>query len=229
MAAIRPAIMAAIPIDALSQTALLTAAGWLSPAFPTGGFAWSHGLEQAIRDGAVADAAGLADWLAALLTHGAARSDAILLCLAHRAEGAELADLADLAAALCPSRERRMETMGQGAAFAGTLRAVRGFDLPDMPYPVAVGRAAALAGLPAQPVAALFVQAMLTNLVQAAQRLMPLGQTAAQGLLHGLLPAMVTCAAEAATATADDLGTAVLAGDSAAMRHETLQPRIFRS
>ena len=50
--------------------ALLRLARWLSPAFPTGAFAWSHGLEQAVRDGTVADADGLFDWLDALLRLG---------------------------------------------------------------------------------------------------------------------------------------------------------------
>lgn len=215
--------------DALDAGALLTLGHWLSPSYPTGAFAYSHGLESAIRDGVVRDAPGLRDWLAAILTHGAGRSDAILLCLAYRADGAALADLADLAAALCPARERLTETLGQGAAFAATTRAVWGHDLPDMPYCVAVGRAAALAGLPPGPVTLLFLQGMVTNLALAAQRLMPLGQTAAHAILHDLVPDIAATAAFAVTATEDDLGSAVFAVDVAAMRHETLQPRIFRS
>ena len=33
------------------MTALLTLVQWLSPAFPTGAFAYSHGLEQAVASG----------------------------------------------------------------------------------------------------------------------------------------------------------------------------------
>ena len=209
--------------------ALLTLAQWLSPAYPVGAFAWSHGLEQAVQDGAVHDAASLADWLGVMLSAGSGRTDAILLVAAAGAEGVALEEIAALAAALAPSRERLAETMGQGAAFAAVTREVWGFAMPDMPYPVAVGRAAALAGLPAVPVATLFLQAVASNLVQAAQRLMPLGQTEAQRVLAGLAPLCVEVAGAAAEAGLDGIGGAAFAIDIASMRHEGMEPRLFRS
>lgn len=207
--------------------ALLTLGQWLSPAFPVGAFAWSHGLEQAVHDGAVRDAGTLADWLDAMLTCGAGRTDAILLIEAARAE--DVAGIAELAAALAPSRERLAETMGQGAAFAALMRAVWEFDMPDMAYPVAIGRAARLAGLPEVTVAQMFLQSVVSNLVQAAQRLMPLGQTAAQRVLMGLSPVCARVAQEAAEAGVDGIGGAGFAMDIASMRHERMEPRIFRS
>ena len=209
--------------------ALLTVAQWLSPAYPVGAFAWSHGVEQAVRDGAVRDGASLADWLEVMLTAGAGRTDAILLIAAARAEGAALEEIAALAAALAPSRERLAETMGQGAAFGAVTRAVWAFDMPDMPYPVAVGRAAALAGLPEVTVATLYLQAVAGNLVQAAQRLMPLGQTESQGVLAGLAPVCVAVAEAADQAGPEGIGSAAFAMDIAAMRHEEMEPRMFRS
>lgn len=213
----------------MQAEALLTLCQWLSPAFPVGSFAWSHGLEQAVRDGAVRDAATLADWLDLMLTAGAGRTDAILVVAAAGAEGPALDEIAELAAALAPSRERLAETMGQGAAFAALTRAVWGHDVPDMAYPVAVGRAAGLAGLPPVTVAQVYLQAMASNLVLAAQRLMPLGQTAAQGVLAGLAPVCARVAEEASVAGLDGIGTAVFAMDIAAMRHERMEPRMFRS
>lgn len=209
--------------------ALLTLAQWLSPAYPAGSFAWSHGLEQAVRDGAVRDAASLADWLGVMLSAGAGRTDAILLVAAAGAEGAALDEIAALAAALAPSRERLAETMGQGAAFAAVTRAVWGFEIADMAYPVAVGRAAALADVPVLPVAQLYLQALASNLVQAAQRLMPLGQTAAQRVLAGLAPLCVEVAGAAQEAGLDGAGGAAFAMDIASMRHEAMEPRMFRS
>lgn len=235
----------------LGPADLLTIGQWLSTAYPVGGFAYSHGLEQAIADGLVHDDATLRDWLHMVLTEGAGRSDAIFLALAYHAPvisahaptGAvadapadgglsgpmSLADLAEYCAALCPARERLLEATAQGAAFAKVTRDTWGFDLPDMPYPVALGRAAALAGLPVAPLVLLFLQAFLTNQVQAAQRLMKLGQTRAQAVLRDLSPAMAEVAGFAVTATADDLGSAAMGVDIAAMRHESLQPRMFRS
>ena len=217
------------PAVSLSPADLLVIGQWLSTAYPVGSFAYSHGLEQAIADGHVAGDADLRDWLHVVLTRGAGRSDAIFLALAHRAAAPDLPELAALCAALCPAKERLLKANAQGAAFAKITRDTWGFDLPDMPYPVALGRAAGLAALPVGPVVLLFVQAFVTNQVQAAQRLMKLGQTRAQGVLRDLAPAMAEVAAFALTATQDDLGSGAFGVDIAAMRHETLQPRIFRS
>ena len=37
-----------------TQSELLRLLAWLSPAFPTGAYAYSHGLEQAVEDGDIA-------------------------------------------------------------------------------------------------------------------------------------------------------------------------------
>ncbi len=214
----------AIPMD---DKALLTLAQWLSPAYPVGAFAWSHGLERAVGRGDVASAAELQDWLTAVLEHGAGRADAILLCAAHGTD--DVAAIAELAAALAPSQERRMETLQQGAAFAATTRAVWQIDLPDMAYPVAVGRAASLVGLPVLPTAQLWLQAFASNLVQSAQRLMPLGQTEGQRILAALAPVCIRIGTEASTATLDDIGSATFAVDTASMQHAAQYSRIFRS
>jgi urease accessory protein len=206
---------------------LLVMAQLLSPAFPTGGFAYSQGLEWAIRARWVRDAASLQDWLSALLTDGVGRNDAILI---HVAAGCdEPAPVIVTALATATARERRVEMMDQGAAFARTVRAVWGHDIPDGPLPVIIGLTSRAAGLPPAQVAALHLQALVTTLVQAAQRLMPLGQTAAQGVVAALAPLCRKVAEGAAGLGLDDLGGAALMADLAAMRHETQEPRLFRS
>ncbi|SFS21727.1 urease accessory protein UreF [Yoonia litorea] len=214
----------AIPMRDLD---LLTLTQWLSPAYPVGAFAWSHGLEQAIARGDISGRDGLADWLAAVLTHGAGRSDAILLAEAYRSD--DVTEVASLAAALSPSKERRMETLQQGAAFVATTREVWALPLPNMAFPVAVGRAAALADLPLTPVLQVWLQAFASNLVQAAQRLMRLGQTDGQRILAQLHPIILAVAAEAEAASLDDIGSATFAVDTASMQHEAMASRIFRS
>ncbi len=216
-------------ITAMRTEALLTLAQWLSPSYPVGGFAWSHGLEAAVAAGAVTDAATLEGWLSDLLRHGTGRNDGILLKAAYEAEPESLSDLADLVAALAPSATRRAETCEQGTAFARTTRAAWGLDLPDLPYPVAVGRAARLADLPLEPVAQLYAQSMVSNLIQAALRLMPLGQTAGAEILARLSSVVADVVGDALTCDLDDLGGCAFAIDTAAMRGQALEPRIFRS
>jgi urease accessory protein len=206
---------------------LLTLTQWLSPAYPIGAFAWSHGLERAVQRGDVCDSEGLKNWLKDVLAHGAGRSDAILLCVAHGAD--DVTEVADLAAVLAPSAERRMETLQQGAAFAATTRAVWNLDLPDMAYPVAVGRAAGVMGLPVETVAQVWLQSFVSNLVQAAQRLMPLGQTEGQRILTALAPICRDIGAQAVQSDLGAIGSSSFAVDIASMQHETQRPRIFRS
>lgn len=203
---------------------------WLSPGYPVGAFAYSHGLERAVHDGAVHDAGSLRGWLETLLLHGAGRTDAILL--AHAWREPACAEVAALAAALQPSAERRLESRAQGAAFVRVTVAAYpadGLSAAPAPLPVAVGRAAAAHGLPLGPVLVLFAQAFASNLVSAAIRLVPLGQTIGQSVLAQLLPVCRRVATTAERASLDDIGGCTLLSDIASMRHETQYSRLFRS
>lgn len=202
---------------------------WLSPAFPIGAFSYSHGLEQAVAADDIHDAATAQGWITTALRHGAGQTDAILLAAAWQAQPDDLSALAELARALSPSAERLLETDRMGAAFAATIRALHGFDLPDAPYPVVLGRAARLANLPRDLTLSLFLQAFVANLVSAAVRLVPLGQTDGQRITLALAPAIAAAAEAARHGDPDRIGSAALRVDVAAMRHETLTTRLFQS
>lgn len=210
------------------EPGLLTLAQWLSPAFPIGGFAFSHGLETAIREGWVHDAESLQIWLADLLEDGSGRSDAIWLTLA--ACGDEDPGALDAEArAFQPSQERLRETLRQGEAFARIVNDVWGTDLPSLCLPIAVGRAARLQGLEPKSTAALYLQSFVSNIVSAAVRLVPLGQTEGQRVTAALAPMCEQIALEAAQAGPDDIYSNCFLSDVAAMRHETQEPRLFQS
>ncbi|WP_104070493.1 urease accessory protein UreF [Albidovulum inexpectatum] len=209
---------------------LLRLARWLGPGFPTGAFAWSHGLETDIAAGRVSDGPGFARWLRAIITKGAGRNDAILLACAWRAQdAATLDELADLATALAPGSERHAETRAQGAAFAATLVNAGELDLPALPLPIAVGSAARAAGLPLHETLLLHLQNFAMNLVTIAVRHIPLGQSEGQAILADLAPLIIEIADEAARSGLDDLGGCTLGADLASLEHENLPTRIFRS
>ena len=205
----------------------LTLMQWLSPAFPVGAFAYSHGLEQAIADGQVSDAATLQDWIETLITQGSARADAILLAAAYTADDPARIDAT--ARAFAASAERLKEADLQGTAFCDTARAVWGIDISTLTYPVAVGAAARVMQVPLDQTLPLYLHAFASNLISAAQRLMALGQTTGQQVLANLAPAISTTATEATRSSLDDLTATSFAADIAAMRHEVLSPRIFRT
>ncbi len=184
--------------DAWREAPLLL---WLSPAFPVGAFAYSHGLEWAYEAGDVTDAASLAAWLADLARFGAPHLDAALFAHAFRAAAAAdwpaLDAVNELAVALAGSAERRLETTAQGAAFRLAARAawdcealarLSARDGEPLAYPVAVAAAAAGCGMALAHAAEAFVVGQFANLVSAATRLGIVGQTAGLKILAGILP-----------------------------------------
>lgn len=235
--------------------ALYLLLAWLSPAFPVGAYTYSHGLEWAVEEGSVTSAPTLEAYLADLLRHGAARSDAILLARAMDAAAAgdepALRTLLELALALQPTSERRLEATAQGDAFLGAIRAAwmppaddpapaarllhrlsegpQAIARGDCPYPLALALAAAAWDLPTRATLEAFLHAFAANLISAAIRAVPLGQSDGQRVLARLRPLVLALAREAAVAPLDDLGGCAFVADIASMRHETQYTRLFRS
>lgn len=216
-------------------SALIRLAAWLSPAFPVGSFSYSNGLERAVHDGLVADADGLARWLDALLERGPGWNDAVLLAASWRevSEGRTPTEIAELAEALAGSAERHLESTLQGGAFVTAASAWPHpllQTLPEKcPYAVAVGAVAGAHGVPLADTLSLFLQAYASNMIQAAIRLGVLGQAQAVEVLAGLERRLLGLATRAAQSSLDDLGSATINADIAAMKHETQHSRLFRS
>jgi len=218
---------------------------WLSPAFPVGAFTYSHGLEWAVEEGRLHDRASLTAWGGAVVTHGAGRADADLFREVWQAvtdgDPGRFDRAAELADALRGTAEMALESVNQGTAFVRVLRDtwphpdldawLARLDALDRPpaYAVAVALACALHGVPLREALAAFLHAFAANLVSAAVRLVPLGQTDGQAAQAALAP-VVAAAVEAALARdLDDLGGAAPLIDLCSMSHETQYTRLFRS
>lgn len=155
------------PMVTATSAQILTLSQWLSPAYPVGAFAYSHGLEAAADQGWLRDGSDLEAWLQEVLEHGAGRSDALFLAAAWHANAAAdlVADLvADLAAidatacAFAASQERLLETRQQGRSFGLVTEAIWGAQLAGLTYPVALGAAAAAEGLPLELTQVMYLQ-----------------------------------------------------------------------
>jgi urease accessory protein len=217
-----------------SERTLLRLMTWLSPAFPVGAFAYSHGIERAIEEGNVGDRESLVGWLLELLERGSAWNDAVLLAESWRlAQTGDAREAAELAEALAGSRERHMETVLQGEAFLKAHAAwSEGKTRPiscGAPYPVAVGTVAASSGIALEPTLTAYLHAIVSNLVQATVRLVPLGQSDGVAALAALEETVLATASRAAVSTLDDLGSSTFMSEIMAMRHETQYSRVFRS
>ncbi|TQI73936.1 urease accessory protein [Bosea sp. AK1] len=227
--------LTAITITMAEAASLARLMTWLSPAFPVGSFAYSHGLERAIHDGLIRDRQSLREWLEALLRQGSAWNDAVLLAETWRQTraGDDIAEVAELAEAMAGSRERQMETTLQGNAFVDAMAAWSG-EPPaggegPIAYPVAVGSAAARHGIALADALTAYLHAFASNLVQACVRLIPLGQRDGVATLAALEPVILRTAQRAAGSTLNDLGACTIRADILSMNHETQYSRVFRS
>ena len=217
---------------------LLLLLNWMSPAFPIGSFAYSHGMEWAIDEGIVRDEATTHDWIREIITRGSGWNDAVVFAAACRGE-----DISDIALALCSSHERFLETTQLGAAFKiaanafaplsgekeGAHRVSDGKDEGQVAYPVAAASACTFMNIAPHLALLAFLQGFSNALISVAVRLVPIGQTAGLNIMRDLLPVIAATAERAAHSTLDDLGSSAFMSDIAAMKHETLQPRIFRT
>ena len=229
-----------IIMDTVNSAALCRLVTWLSPAYPVGAFSYSHGLEWLVEQGSLKDRKALTAWIADVLLLGSGRSDAILFAQAYHAVHAHnwsaLNAISELAAALAPSAERFLETTAQGNAFAAVTRAAWGAATLDrlaeqevIAYPVAVAAAAADHGIPLAPALTAYIHAFAANLVSAGVRLIPLGHTDGQHCIAALEPVVERCVETGLAGTLDDIGSAAVVTDIAAMNHETQYTRLFRS
>jgi urease accessory protein len=218
---------------------------WFSPAFPSGAYSYSHGLEWGVEAGDIHDRQSLVDWLEADLCHGSGRNEAIFFSVASRCAMADdrgkLFEIAELAAAFRGTSEFALESSQQGGACLATLRRVWPDRLLDWlseilgerdiqpTFSVVLGIRSARQSIPVSLALPAFLQSHIANLVTAGVRLIPLGQTDGQLAIAELEEAVLAASAQAKEATIDDLGSAAFMVDFASMAHETQYTRLFRS
>ena len=240
------ATMAPCTAVAMAETdpqALYRLMAWLSPAYPIGAFSYSHGVETAVEEGFITDRASLVGWLQSVLDAGTGRVDGALFAAAWRA--AEARDwprfdaIAARAAAWRGTSEMALEARQQGGSFLAATRAAwphPGLDAVhqrlagEIALPVAVALAAAVHGIALEAALTGYLHAFTANLISAAVRTVPLGQSDGQRALASLEGAVRQATAAAlAVADLDEVGTATPLLDWCSLRHQTQYTRLFRS
>lgn len=254
----RMAAVMDMTMDTITATAMTTAATatttdtallqliWLaSPALPVGGFSYSEGIEAAVEQGLVANDAQAADWLADQLHTSLSRGDLAVLAQAIAAWRAgdldRVRELNDWVLHTRETSELLLQTTQMGRSFVEWLKTVR----PELPvlssvegvegltlsptYPVAFALAASATSATVRDILLSFAFGWAENMMQAALKAVPLGQSAGQRVLLRLA-AEIPAAVDHAIALSDDDRQAyspVLAILSS--RHETQYSRLFRS
>ena len=217
---------------------------WLaSPALPIGGFSYSEGLEAGVEWAGLATEPAASDWIADQLHLSLARGDLPVFAqsvLAWRAGGdTGRARIGALNAWVMQTRESAeflLQTEQMGRSFVEWLKlhhddvasAFEGL-AATITYPVAFAFAAARTQADLRNCCLAFAFGWAENMVGAAVKSVPLGQSSGQRML-GRLASEIPAAVDRAIACSDEDRQAfspMLAILSA--RHETQYSRLFRS
>jgi urease accessory protein len=220
-----------------TETPLLQLLWLASPALPVGGFSYSEGLEAAVEAGFVKDEASAGEWLVNQLHLGLARADLAVLAQAVPAwrEG-DAERVAALDAWMRQTRETselRLQTEQMGRSLVEWLKAVRPQDAVrcEAPptYPVAFALAASTSSAAVRDIVLAYAFGWAENMMQAAIKAVPLGQSAGQRILARLAAEIPSAAGHALALREDERQsfTPMLAILSA--QHENQYSRLFRS
>ncbi len=215
---------------------------WLaSPALPIGGFSYSECLEAAVDTARVATEGEASAWLLDQLDLSLARSDLAVVAQAVAAwRGGDSVRIAVLNAWVLQTRESselraQSEQMGRSLLewlrnhTTATPEQIKLLAVLQPTYPVAFALAASATDAPLRDCLLTYAFGWAENMVQAAIKSVPLGQSAGQRILTALT-AEIPTAVDHALALADGERQAfspMLAILSA--QHEVQYSRLFRS
>ena len=198
---------------------------WLSPSFPTGSFNFSQGLEYAVSQSMVKNEIDLVEWIENNLEHGFLRNDAIFLKLAyHISKDEDLDDLTEKCLAFSCSALKLNEQVLTGDNFAKASDTQLG-----LPYPIALGAAAKKHKVKLEELIPLFLQSNISNLLAAAQRLLPLGHKRSTRILKNLFEKINKISRKVLVSSENDLFSSCYLADTCTLLHEELEGKIFKS
>ncbi|MEO1347907.1 MAG: urease accessory protein UreF [Cyanobacteria bacterium J06635_15] len=231
-----------IPPDAAALLKLLQLA---SPTLPVGAYTYSEGLETLVQREVIRTAAEVHHWLGQALTGGSIRIEAAVMVRSHRAmvnqDGEMLAHWNHWLSATRETAELRAQSWQMGRSLIRLVTQLYP-DLapqlltaqPHQPaeswnFAVAFGLTAAHWQISEFAALLGYLQSWATNLINAAVKLVPLGQTTGQRLLIDLTAQLETAADEILNLLDDSLFSSGWGFAIASMQHETLYSRLFRS
>ena len=198
---------------------------WFSPNFPIGSFNFSHGLEAAVEMKFIHDSFTLENWISNLITDGSGKTDIILLSNAYRGK-----NINELALALCPSKERWIESIKLGKSFSKNIRDNWSYNIEDdLTFPVALGKAGSFFSIPLDQLLIIFLQSFASNLITFGIKHIPLGQSAGQKILINLIPVIQAQSMKYKNYDIKDIGSSAFISDLASMYHENLKNRIYQT
>lgn len=214
-----------------------------SPALPIGAFHFSQGLEYAVDAGWVHDEASAREWIDGIAHASFGTLDLPVLQRLHDSwranDGPGVLRWNAFLVASRETAELRAEDRHMGAALmrvlaefelvTGLLRARADGPHNGIAHATAFAFACARWNVEALPAAQAYAWAWAENQVLAAVKLIPLGQSAGQRMLHALNPRLGALAARSVEFADSDIGISTSLQAVASARHESQYTRLFRS
>ena len=220
-----------------TDAALLQLVWLASPALPVGGFSYSEGLEGAVDAGLVHDETSASDWIEDQLHATLARADLPVIAAAVAAwrsdDGDAIGALDTWVRATRETSELRQQTEQMGRSLVEWLKAVDPACAARAPvaltYPVAFALAASRGNGEERAILLTFAFGWAENMMQAAIKSVPLGQSAGQRILARLAASIPSAVDHALTLDADSRQSFSPMLAILSSRHETQYSRLFRS
>jgi len=212
-----------------------------SPALPIGAFHFSQGLEYAVEAGWVSDEESSLGWIGGIAQGSIATLDLPVLVRLHsawmRGDEQEVLRWNAFLIACRETEELRLEDRHLGRAMLRVLAEldlttelfVRGSLERGIAHATAFAFACARWSIEARPMLETYAWAWAENQVLAAVKLVPLGQSAGQRMLHALHHPLGAYAARALDLMDSDIGISTALSAVASGRHEVQYTRLFRS
>ena len=200
-----------------------------SPALPVGAYSYSGGLEAAIEDGVIHDAASAQAWIGDVLEFSMARMEAPMV-LAFLSSG-NLPEMNEKFLATRETAELRAETVQMGYSLNRLLNDLGFGEVPvaEPSFPAAFAHAAVRWRIEPEAALQAYLWAWLENQVMAAVKAVPLGQTDGQRMLLALGDRIEGLVKKAMRMKDEDLGNFAPGLAMLSSRHEAQYSRLFRS
>jgi len=213
--------------------------------FPSGAFAYSRGLETYVNEEIIRDRKGLEEFLRAYLTGLTAKSDALFLKLsweaAEREELNTILRLDKLTHSMRLAKELREGSLQAGRQLLKVMRALHSSKLLEHfaemaetgkawgHHPVVFALVCGALEISKEDAVMAYLYQIVSSLVSAAVRLIPLGHLDGQKVIEEVRPMALRVAEDLISLNEDDLSSFAPGIEIRAMRHECLYTRLFRS
>ncbi|MEO8144248.1 MAG: urease accessory protein UreF [Betaproteobacteria bacterium] len=206
-----------------------------SPTLPVGAYSYSGGLEAAIEDGVVHDAASAERWIGDVLEFSMARMEAPMLLSFLSAftkrDSLKIKEKNEMFLASRETAELRAETVQMGYSLNRLLKDLSLGEVPveEPSFPAAFAYAAAQWKIEPEAALQAYLWAWIENQVMAALKAVPLGQTDGQRMMLSLGNRIEDMVKRALAMKDEDIGNFAPGLALLSSRHETQYSRIFRS